>query len=58
LDQIERATILAALQRAGGNKTKAAGELGISRRTLHRKLRDYARAGAPADGPEAAAKER
>ena len=34
----EKETILAALDRCGGNKTAAAKELGISRRTLHRKL--------------------
>ena len=34
----EKETILATLDRCGGNKTAAAKELGISRRTLHRKL--------------------
>jgi DNA-binding NtrC family response regulator len=37
----ERAMILAAIERQGGNRTKAAEVLGISRRTLHRKLRQY-----------------
>ena len=34
----EKRQILAALERAGGNRSKAADELGINRRTLHRKL--------------------
>ena len=34
----EREQILAALERCHGNKSKAADELGISRRTIHRKL--------------------
>ena len=37
----EREQILAALERCHGNKSKAADELGISRRTIHRKLRDW-----------------
>ena len=37
----EREQILAALERCGGNKSKAADELGISRRTIHRKLKDW-----------------
>ena len=48
LDNAERAMIEAALKRHDGNRTKAAVELGISRRTLHRKLREYA---APAEPP-------
>lgn len=34
----ERAAILSALAECGGNKSKAAAKLGISRRTIHRKL--------------------
>ena len=34
----EKETILATLEKCGGNKTAAAKDLGISRRTLHRKL--------------------
>ena len=34
----EKNQILSALARCGGNKSKAADELGISRRTIHRKL--------------------
>ena len=37
----ERQLIFAALRKHGENRTKAAQELGISRRTLHRKLRRY-----------------
>jgi len=38
LHQTERALILRALQESGGNRTLAAKRLGISRRTLHRRL--------------------
>jgi len=38
LHQSERALILRALQESGGNRTLAAKRLGISRRTLHRRL--------------------
>ncbi len=38
----ERKLIEQALQTAGGNRTKAAEILGISRRTLHRRLNEYA----------------
>ena len=37
----EREQILAALERGGNNKSKAAEELGISRRTIHRKLKEW-----------------
>ena len=37
----EREQILATLERCGGNKSKAADELGISRRTIHRKLKEW-----------------
>jgi len=38
---VERQMIYSALKRHGNNRTKAAEALGISRRTLHRKLRQY-----------------
>ncbi len=41
LDEIERDAILNALKEAGGNRTRAAEILGISRRTLIYKLRAY-----------------
>jgi len=45
LEEIERDHILATLQRNGGNRTAAAAELGISRRTLYYKLDGYQREG-------------
>lgn len=41
LDSIEKQAILAALALTGGHQQKAAARLGISRRTLHRKLKQY-----------------
>ena len=41
LEKLERLTIMNALQKAEGNKTLAAEWLGISRRTLQRKLTDF-----------------
>jgi len=40
LHQTEQALILRALEESGGNRTEAAERLGISRRTLHRRLRE------------------
>jgi DNA-binding NtrC family response regulator len=37
----ERRMIIAAIRKNDGNRTRAARELGISRRTLHRKLNQY-----------------
>jgi two-component system response regulator HydG len=51
LADTERRKIMAVLDKNGGNRTRAAGELGISRRTLHRKLREYG--AQPADGAAA-----
>ncbi len=41
LEDAEREHILKALEAHGGNRTRAARQLGISRRTLHRKLNQY-----------------
>src|SRR5271169_3700787 len=43
--ETERRQILAALERHDGNRTAAAAELGISRRTLHYRLNEYRRLG-------------
>jgi two-component system, NtrC family, response regulator AtoC len=39
--EAEKQMIIRALREAGGNRTEAAGKLGMSRRTLHRKLHTY-----------------
>jgi len=41
LEQIERAAIISTLEAAGGNKSEAARRLGITRKTLHKKLKIY-----------------
>ena len=41
LDEVEKATILKTLDSAGGNKSEAARRLGVTRRTLHKKLKKY-----------------
>ena len=41
LDETEKEKILAVLEECGGNRTKAAERLGISRRTIYRKLEEY-----------------
>jgi len=41
LEDAEKDMILSALERNGNNITRAAAELGVSRRTLHRKLKKY-----------------
>ncbi|MGN0844618.1 MAG: sigma-54-dependent transcriptional regulator [Kiritimatiellia bacterium] len=46
LAQTEKRKILAALEAAGGNRSRAAVALGISRRTLHRKLAAWGITGA------------
>ncbi len=41
LEAVERATILKTLEAAGGNKSETARRLGITRKTLHKKLKSY-----------------
>jgi two-component system response regulator HydG len=41
LDEIEKEAILATLEIAGGNKSETARRLGITRKTLHNKLKSY-----------------
>jgi len=41
MEQAEKNLIIKALKACNGNRTKAAEQLGISRRTLHRKLNEY-----------------
>ncbi|MGO9138994.1 MAG: sigma-54-dependent transcriptional regulator [Syntrophales bacterium] len=41
LESVEKETILKALETASGNKSEAARRLGITRRTLHLKLKKY-----------------
>jgi len=41
----ERQAVAAALREAGGNKTRAAGLLGMSRTTLWKRLKDYGMTG-------------
>jgi len=41
LEEVEKASILKTLQLTGGNKSEAARRLGITRRTLHKKLKKY-----------------
>lgn len=43
LHQTERVLILRALEESNGNRTEAAKRLGMSRRTLHRRLKDLQR---------------
>jgi two-component system response regulator HydG len=41
LQEVEKALILQTLQDAGGNRTRASEILGINRRTLQNKLKEY-----------------
>jgi len=45
MEEIERRAILNALERTGGNRTRAASILGIGLRTLQRKLKEYGEIG-------------
>ena len=49
LDSMEEQMIIKALERTGGQRTLAAEQLGISRRTLSRKLKEYSISFAPGD---------
>jgi len=40
-EEVEKATILKTLAASGGNKSEAARRLGITRKTLHKKLKTY-----------------
>jgi len=41
LEELEKITVLDTLRATGGNKSEAARRLGITRRTLHLKLKRY-----------------
>jgi two-component system response regulator HydG len=41
LEDIEKEAIMAALKASNGNKAEAARRLGITRKTLHNKLKSY-----------------
>ena len=41
LQEAEKQLVIRALQESQGNRTLAAKKIGISRRTLHRKLHEY-----------------
>jgi DNA-binding NtrC family response regulator len=53
LDQLEREYIERVLESEGGNKTRAALRLGLDRKTLYRKLEEYAAAPAPGSNGDA-----
>jgi two-component system response regulator HydG len=38
LDEVEREAVIAALEASGGNKSETARVLGITRKTLHKKI--------------------
>jgi DNA-binding NtrC family response regulator len=41
VEEAEKQLIIRALKEADGNRTAAAKKIGMSRRTLHRKLHEY-----------------
>jgi two-component system response regulator HydG len=41
LEQVEKEAVLRTLEAADGNKSEAARRLGITRKTLHKKLKKY-----------------
>jgi two-component system response regulator HydG len=41
LDEVEKEAILATLEDSGRNKSETARRLGITRKTLHKKLKEY-----------------
>lgn len=41
LEEVEKATILQTMTATGGNKSEAARRLGVTRKTLHKKLKNY-----------------
>ncbi|HUD63839.1 MAG TPA: sigma 54-interacting transcriptional regulator [Candidatus Sulfotelmatobacter sp.] len=51
LESMEEQMILNALERTGGHRTLAAEQLGISRRTLSRKLKEYSICFEPGENP-------
>jgi DNA-binding NtrC family response regulator len=50
LEELERQHILRVLEETGGNRERAAAILGISARTLYRKLREYETGAKPTGG--------
>lgn len=52
LDELEKRHILKILESVGGNRTKAAGVLNISIRTLRNKLKEYREADSDGDGAD------
>ncbi|MBK5964549.1 hypothetical protein CCR95_10750 [Thiocystis minor] len=49
LERVQRSHILNALSAAGGNKTVAARALGVSRKTVERKLKEWGQPGDPSE---------
>jgi two-component system response regulator HydG len=45
LEEIEKEAVLSTLKASGGNKAEAARRLGVTRKTLHNKLKSYGRDG-------------